>query len=211
MPEVMYGGRQGERLQLEVDPELVAVRTRSGRSLRAGPVAGPEAAVLDGMDLVLEFPEAGVEVYRRRNGAGRSVAEVKEALEQAPDTRFAGGVLVDPAGEPVLYTENLFVKFRDDRPVEDCRLALLEAGLRSRTSCRTPPTPSSSPPPRAPARTSSPSPSGCCSGTTSSTATPSWCASWAGGRSSRSSGTWPRPQSAARASAPAPTWPRPTP
>src|SRR4029450_10159761 len=31
---------------------------------------------------------------------------------------------------PVLYTENLFVKFRNDRPVEDCRRALLEAGLR---------------------------------------------------------------------------------
>ena len=102
MPEVMYGGRQGERLQLEVDPELVAVRTRSRRSFREGPVAGPEAAVLDGMELVLQFPEVGVEVYRRRDGAGRSVAEVKEALEQAPDTRFAGEVLVDPAGEPVL-------------------------------------------------------------------------------------------------------------
>jgi len=104
MPEVMYGGRQGERLQLEVDPDLVAVRTRSRRSFRDGPVPGPEAAVLDGMELVLEFPEVGVEVYRRRGGADRSVAEVKEALEQAPDTRFAGNVLVDPAGQPVLYT-----------------------------------------------------------------------------------------------------------
>jgi len=121
MPEVMYGGRQGERLRLEVDPDLVAVRTRSRRSFRDGPVPGPEAAVLDGMELVLEFPEVGVEVYRRRGGADRSVAEVKEALEQAPDTRFAGNVLVDPAGQPVLYTENLFVKFRDDRPLEDCR------------------------------------------------------------------------------------------
>src|SRR4029453_13805525 len=82
------------------------------------------------MELVLEFPEVGVEVYRRRGGADRSVAEVKEALEQAPDTRFAGNVLVDPAGEPVLYTENLFVKFRNDRPVEDCRRDLNEAGLR---------------------------------------------------------------------------------
>ena len=130
MPEVMYGGRQGERLRLEVDPDLVAVRTRSRRSSREGPVAGPEAAALDGLELVLQFPEVGVEVYRRRNGAGRSMAEVRETLAQAPDIRFAGEVLVDPAGEPVLYTENLFVKFRDDRPVEDCRRVLLEAGLR---------------------------------------------------------------------------------
>ena len=130
MPEVMYGGRNGERLQLEVDPELMAVRTRSRRSFRDGPVVGPEAALLDGMELVLEFPEAGVEVYRRRGGAEPPVAQVKEALEQAPDTRFAGDVLVDPAGEPVLYTENLFVKFRDDRPLEDSRRVLVEAGLQ---------------------------------------------------------------------------------
>ena len=91
MPEVRYGGRNGERLQLEVDPELMAVRTRSRRSFRDGPVAGPEAALLDGMELVLEFPEVGVEVYRRRGGAEPPVAEVKEALEQAPDTRLSYG------------------------------------------------------------------------------------------------------------------------
>ena len=130
MPTATFGGKQGEKVRLEVDPNLVAVRTRSRRSFRSGPVAGPEAAALQGMDLVLDFPEAGVEVYRRPNRKARSVAQVKEALAPAPDTRFVGRVLVDAdSGDPVLYTENLFVKFRDGVEEEAARRVLLDAGL----------------------------------------------------------------------------------
>ncbi|HEY5847238.1 MAG TPA: S8 family serine peptidase [Microlunatus sp.] len=130
MPTVTYGGKQGEKVQLEVDPNLVVVRTRSRRSFRSGPVTGPEAAALQGMELVLNFPEAGVEVYNRPNRKARSVAQVKEALAPAPDTRFVGRVLVDEnSGEPVLYTENLFVKFRDNVEEEAARRVLLDAGL----------------------------------------------------------------------------------
>jgi subtilisin family serine protease len=130
MPTVSYGDSKDEKVQLEVDPDLVAVRTRSGRSLRAGPVPAQESAVLEDMDLVLAFPEVGVEVYRRRNRRSRSVTSVKEELEQSPDVRFAGRVLVDTqSGEPVLYTENLFVKFHDDVDPEQARRVVLEAGL----------------------------------------------------------------------------------
>ncbi len=131
MPDVVYGGTQGERLRLEVDPSLVAVRTRTKRSLRAGPVPGPAGALVDDLDLVLSFPRAGVEVFRRVPELdGPSIADIKDELAQAPDTRFAGSVLVDPtAGEPVLYTENLFVKFIDDADPGACRRVLMEAGL----------------------------------------------------------------------------------
>ncbi len=130
MPQVRYGGKDGEAIQLEIDPDLLAVRTRSHRSLQAGPVPGPEAGLVQGMDVVLAFPEAGVEVYRRRDAAARPVAEVKEALSAAPDTRFAGRVLVDEeTGDPVLYTENIFVKFRDNLTEAQCRQVLSDAGL----------------------------------------------------------------------------------
>lgn len=130
MPDVVYGGSQGERLSLEVDPSLLAVRTRSRRSLRAGPVPSPASALVSDLDLVLAFPRAGVEVFRAPAEVGASVDDLKAALAEAPDTRFAGSVLVDPAaGEPVLYTENLFVKFDDDADPEQCRVVLLEAGL----------------------------------------------------------------------------------
>ena len=44
--------------------------------------------------------------------------------------RFAGGVLTDPSsGEPVLYTENLFVKFIDTADEDACREVLRENAL----------------------------------------------------------------------------------
>src|SRR5215210_3378851 len=130
MPEVRYGGEGGKAVRLEVDPELVAVRVRRGGSLREGPVARPEAALLDEMEPVLSFPEVGVEVYRRRERASRSPDQLRRELHESPATRFAGSVLVDEQSrEPVLYTENLFVKFRDDVNRERCLRVLYDAGL----------------------------------------------------------------------------------
>ena len=113
--EVKFGRKDEPAIKLRMSDDLLAVRTRSTRSLRAGPVASEAAAEVADGDLVLSFPEAGVEVYRVPTGAGRrSLGARKTALRQAPDVRFAGGVLVDDtSGEPVVYTENLFVKFVD--------------------------------------------------------------------------------------------------
>jgi len=130
MPQLRYGGKKGQAVQYEVDPELVAVRTRSKRSFRGGPAPRPEAALLEEMDLVAEFPDAGVEVYRKRPGGRVSVDTLRDALRKAPDTRFAGRVLVEVRSkEPVVYTENIFVKFRDEEEWEDCVEVLRQAGL----------------------------------------------------------------------------------
>jgi subtilisin family serine protease len=130
MPEVRYGGGNGETTQLEVDPDLVVVRARRGDSLREGPVPGPEAALLKEMEPVLSFPEVGVEVYRRRERASRSMEEMRRELHESPATRFAGRVLVDEhSREPTVYTENLFVKFYDGTNRDQCLAVLREAGL----------------------------------------------------------------------------------
>ncbi|HEX8530144.1 MAG TPA: S8 family serine peptidase, partial [Cytophagales bacterium] len=95
----------------------------------AGPVASPLAAHLIDSQLVMAFPEAGVEVYKVPDQTV-SVAARKEALRVAPDVRFAGGVLVDEAsGEPVIYTENLFIKFKDEVEPDHCRAVIGQAGL----------------------------------------------------------------------------------
>ena len=130
MPEVRYGGEDGETIQLKVDPDLVVVRARRGESLREGPVPGPDAALLNEMEPVLSFPEVSVEVYRRRERSSRSMEEMRKELHESPATRFAGRVLVDEQSrEPVLYTENLFVKFRDGKNRDQCLAVLREAGL----------------------------------------------------------------------------------
>jgi subtilisin family serine protease len=136
MPTVFFGTKDEPGFDLEASNDLIAVRTRSGRPVTrlAGSVPTPLSSELEDGVLVSAFPEAGVEVYRVPTGRGnRSLKERKTALQASSDVRFAGGVLVDPAThEPVLYTENLFVKFVDTADPDDCTAVLRSAGLTVR-------------------------------------------------------------------------------
>jgi subtilisin family serine protease len=133
MPQVYYGRKGEPGFKLELSPDLIAVRTRSGQPVTrsSGPVASRQSAQLRDCTLVLDFPEAGVEVYRvPRTRGGPTLEARKAALRSAPDVRFAGGVMVDPkTGSPVLYSENLFVKFNDDADTDACRAVLRDLGL----------------------------------------------------------------------------------
>ena len=130
MPQLRYGGKTGKLIRYEVDPEMIVVRTRSKQSFRSGPGPRREWALLQDLEVVAVFPDAGVEVYRKRPGARVSVKTVREELKKAPDTRFSGRVLVETQSkEPVVYTENIFVKFRDEEDREDCVDVLKQAGL----------------------------------------------------------------------------------
>ena len=133
MPTVYFGSKDEPGHSLEQSDDLIAVRTRSGRSIRraAGPVPTPLSAELDDSTLVTAYPEAGVEVYRVPVGeAERPLSERKTALRESPDVRFVGGVLIDPAtNEPVLYTENIFIKFIDSARPQDCAAVLRDTGL----------------------------------------------------------------------------------
>jgi subtilisin family serine protease len=131
MPEVKFGRKDEPSTQFQKSENLIAIRTRSRRSVTAVPVPTAAAAELEGGRLVLSFPEVGVEIYQVPIGDGqRSITERKVALRSLPDIRFAGGVLVDgQSGEPVIYTENLFVKFIDTADPDDCKRIIREAGL----------------------------------------------------------------------------------
>jgi subtilisin family serine protease len=51
-------------------------------------------------------------------------------LNREPQIDFAGRVLIDPCGKrPVIYTENLFVKFYDDLPEAICRTIFAKHSL----------------------------------------------------------------------------------
>jgi subtilisin family serine protease/subtilisin-like proprotein convertase family protein len=134
MPKVYYGKKDEPSFTLQASDDLIAVRTRSQRPVtRSGsPVKSAVSAAVSDGQLVLAFPEAGVEVYRVPVSRGaKSLQARKAALRAAPDVRFAGGVLVDPASKaPVLYTENLFVKFIDSADTEACREVLRQAQFK---------------------------------------------------------------------------------
>lgn len=133
MPTVYFGAKNEPGFDLEQSDDLIAIRTRSGRSITraAGAVSAPLSAELEDGTLVASYPEVGVEVYRVPVGSGiRSVSDRKTALRTAADVRFAGGVLIDPiTREPVLYSENLFIKFADTVDPDDCVATLREVGL----------------------------------------------------------------------------------
>ncbi len=136
MLKIHYESKETPAFTLEDGPDLLAVRTRSRRSLgrSRGPVPLPLPPEIADAVVVAAFPEAGVEVFRVPVGEGvPDVQARKLALRAHPDVRFAGGVLIDPVSrEPVLYTENVFVKFVEDAEPEACEQTIRAAGLEIR-------------------------------------------------------------------------------
>ncbi|MGH9869729.1 MAG: hypothetical protein ACREAA_16395 [Candidatus Polarisedimenticolia bacterium] len=123
MVEVKFGHKGDPPSRLIRSEDLVAIRTRALRTLIARAAKSPAVGLINDAQLVMEFPEAGVAVYRLAPGGA-------EALRGDPELLFAGGVLMDETtGEPVLYTENLFVKFVDGADQVECFSVLRDAGL----------------------------------------------------------------------------------
>lgn len=136
MVAVRYGGKSGESYSFEVSPSRIAVRTFEARSVatavpaEAAPVSSRARDLMQYFDVEWRVPSAGVEIL---NAPGATI-EIRDAaravLKEEPSVRFAGRVLVDPVtNAPVLYTENLFVKFDAELDEEDCRRILGEHGL----------------------------------------------------------------------------------
>ena len=134
MPTVYYGSREEPGFELEQSTDLIVIRTFSRRSVNStiGSVPTPLSAVLEDGVLVASYTEAGVEIYRVPVGAGDPPLDVRKAAIRAfPDVQFAGGVLIDPTSRmPVLYTENIFIKFKDDADPDQCVTAINAAGLK---------------------------------------------------------------------------------
>ena len=132
MPVVNYGTSDEEGFDLVESRDLIAIRTRTHQSLRSkSTVADPVEEHLNGCELVMQFPEAGVEVYRVPKGEKKPAMQSrKRSLRQHEDVHFAGGVLIDKdAHEPVIYTENLFIKFVDELVETECERIIREANL----------------------------------------------------------------------------------
>ena len=78
----------------------------------------------------MSFPEAKVDVYRLDPATMATVDLAKSALRSLDNVRFAGRVLVmEGTGEPVVYTENLFIKFVDRLSDNECVDVLAGRGL----------------------------------------------------------------------------------
>ncbi|MFN0145955.1 MAG: S8 family serine peptidase [Dehalococcoidia bacterium] len=135
MVTVRYGGKEGRAYTLDYSEQLVAVRTVARDSLERTPLSPGAQESLIGLDVEAQFREAGVEVLTAGSTPRRD--SVRAALKAEASVRFAGRVLVGEDGvEPVLYTENLFVRFAREVTREDAHGIFRDAGLQVKRELR---------------------------------------------------------------------------
>jgi subtilisin family serine protease len=122
-----FGGEDGFRLELQDAGDLVVVRSaRRGSRHDVSPLSPRSRGAAKHLRPLFGFPAAGVGVYAAPPGGAPELATV---LDEDPEIEFAGRGLRDQYGAPVVYTENVFVKFADDVPESRCEEALRSAGL----------------------------------------------------------------------------------
>jgi subtilisin family serine protease len=112
--------------------EYVVVRTKSRDTLARTPIGREAHECIRGYAPVARFHEAGVEILRSVETARRRARRdaARAALTAEPEIEFAGRVLCSPRSRlPVIYTENLFVKFGVDVSPRTCRRILRDLQL----------------------------------------------------------------------------------
>ena len=115
--EFRYKGRQGRRQRLVDANDMMVVRTARRDSLGNTPLGLDARRSIANWSTVARFDEAGVEVLEVPPGPRRKTRrdDARTILKQEPEVAFAGRVLRGSnAHSPVIYTENLFIKFADD-------------------------------------------------------------------------------------------------
>ena len=91
--EVQFGGKGGAVYELETNHDLVAVRTRSGGAVGDANLSAVSRRLLDRLEPVTQFPDAGVEVFHVRSGMQTERDMVRATLSAEKTIRFAGRVL----------------------------------------------------------------------------------------------------------------------
>ena len=137
MYQYQYGGKKGQTLQLTEASDLVVVRTKEAKDVKHLNLSSSSKRLLSKMMPVVSFPEANVTVFKcvdkksRSLGGGMKVRnQVRKNFNEEKEIRFAGRVLKDAkSGEPVVYTENFFVKFKDKTTEAKCKAIITELGL----------------------------------------------------------------------------------
>ncbi len=129
-----FGGKNGVAQSLEESNNRVVVRTRNARSLKDAVFSEDGKRVMENFVPEIEFPESDVTVLKPREGYQGDVTTLRdsgrEVLKNEEELRFAGRVLMDPGTKaPVLYTENLFIKFHDNVKQETCEKIIAENNL----------------------------------------------------------------------------------
>ncbi|MBL7740229.1 MAG: S8 family serine peptidase [Chitinophagaceae bacterium] len=127
------GGKKGKKITLQESKNRVVVRTKNARKLDNAIFTNEAKEALQGFSVEMEFPEADITILKTKEEKAAEPAirdKARSALKKEPELRFAGRVLMDKkSNEPVLYTENIFVKFHDKVSADDCEKILAKNKL----------------------------------------------------------------------------------
>ena len=128
------GGKNGQKISLQESKNRVVVRTRNARKLGDSIFSSESKEALEDFNIEMEFPEADVTILKTKEAAPTKSTtrdKARKAFKKEPELRFAGRVLVDKKSKmPVLYTENIFVKFHDKISTDDCEKILVNNKLK---------------------------------------------------------------------------------
>lgn len=108
-----YGGKEGKVHQLTESRLSMVIRSESDVLPSHAALTPRAKAMINNITPILNVPHFGVQVFRApsRQILGRA----KGIFKREKEIKFAGDVLCDPrSGEPVIYTENAFIKFKQE-------------------------------------------------------------------------------------------------
>ncbi|MBL4631603.1 MAG: S8 family serine peptidase, partial [Paraglaciecola sp.] len=133
MYSYQYGGKAGSRYQLEEAEDLLVVRTKQHKSIKDAVDLVATKKLLSQLLPIAEIEAADVTVFQCW-GSQKDLTHIRDqarsAFKKEKNIRFAGRVLREPhKGKPVVYTENLFVKFSDDLGSKACEQLISQHGL----------------------------------------------------------------------------------
>ncbi len=122
-----FGGSTGHQLNFRAHGDLVVVRSqRRGSRHDLSPLARSSREAMGTLQPLFGFPSAGVGVYAAPAGDSEELASV---INADPEVQFAGQGIRDRFGAPVVYTENVFIKFADEISQSDAERLLRSTGL----------------------------------------------------------------------------------
>lgn len=131
-----YGGKKGQKVNLKIAEDRVVVRTKNARTLQNAVHSPKGKKMLQNFEVERIFHGADVSILQTKKVRRRGVSaapvdqtemrdEARKIFKKEPELRFAGRVLVDEtAQDPVLYTENIFIKFKNAVSAQKCEAFL---------------------------------------------------------------------------------------
>lgn len=136
-----YGGNDSEQEELEISDDLIVVRTVKNMPLEKAVETKTARTTLSRFEMKLSLPDDGVAVLQAKSVGRKSATTVRDdaraSLKRLKNFKFAGRALRDAnTGEPVVYTENIFIKFQDDVSSVDIEKVLAKHSLSVKKQVR---------------------------------------------------------------------------